>query len=254
MALQNSSDLQKHVLATYFTLRRGTTVLAVLLPILLWGGEAFFGTDPGLKGSMSAYYHSSVGDVFVGALIVIGAVLYLYKGFSTKENCALNLAGTFVVAAALLPAAVPVLIQQDLANCECASQPFTAPIAHGTCALLFFGCIAYVCIFRASDTLHLINDERRRRYYHVIYKTLGGLMIILPATAAVLLYFLQFDLDPGKRTIIFGVEAVAVWTFAAYWAVKSREMSETNADAAAVMQHMMPPAEPIDDPSPAVSR
>jgi hypothetical protein len=178
----------------------------------------------------------------------------LYKGFSTKENCALNLAGTFVVAAALLPAAVPVLIQQDLANCECASHPFTAPIAHGTCALLFFGCIAYVCIFRASDTLHLINDERRRRYYQVIYKTLGGLMIILPATAAVLLYFLQFDLDPGKRTIIFGVEAVAVWTFAAYWAVKSREMSETNADAAAVMQHMMPPAEPIDDPSPAVSR
>ncbi len=40
---------------------------------------------------------------FVGILFVLGIFLYLYKGFSTLENCLLNIAGLSALGVALFP-------------------------------------------------------------------------------------------------------------------------------------------------------
>jgi hypothetical protein len=239
--LRNPADLQKHVLATYFSLRLGIAVVAALLPIVLWAGEAILSGDLVLKGSMSAYYHSRMGDVFVGALFAIGAVLYLYKGFSEKENYVLNAAGVLVVGVTLLPTKISVAMTEHLANCQCALETFTAPRAHMVAAIAFFLCIAFVAIFCASETLYLIKDPQRQQRYRAIYKSLGWAMAVVPFTAAGLLYLLQYGRDATERTIIFAVEALAVWIFAGYWAVKTRELAESNADAEATTQRMPPP-------------
>ena len=61
-----------------------------------------------LAGSMSEYYWAAAGDVvparnvFVGGLFAVSACLWLYKGFSPRENVALNLAGLFAVGVALV--------------------------------------------------------------------------------------------------------------------------------------------------------
>jgi hypothetical protein len=238
--LRDPGELQKHVLATYFSLRLGITIVAALLPIVLWGGEAILSGDLVLKGSMSAYYHSRVGDVFVGALFAIGAVLYLYKGFSKLENYVLNAAGVLVVGVALLPTKISAAMIEHMRHCECALETFTAPDAHTVAAVSFFLCIAFVAIFCAADTLHLINDPKRQRRYRAIYKTLGWAMVVVPLVAAALLYLLQYGRNRTERTIIFVVEALAVWIFAAYWAVKTREMAESNADAEAANKRMPP--------------
>lgn len=224
-----STDVRDHITGTYLSLRLGMALIAIFFPIVLWLGGVAEGQP--LQDSMSAYYFSGGGamrDVFVGVLFAIGAFLYVYKGFNDLENIALNLAGVFVIGVAIFPTEW---------NCGSACQKITL---HGTCAVLFFLCIAYVAIFRAPDTLSLIKSDEKIRHYKLMYRLLGWGMVASPAIALVLTYVLQ----PGTvdRSTIFFVEAVAVLMFAAYWLTKSREIMETNAEVLALAGKIAPSA------------
>jgi hypothetical protein len=191
-------------------------LLAVIFPFLLWIGGKVLSNLP-LQGSMSAYYHGAGGamrDVFVGILFAVGALLYLYKGFTTLENYALNLAGAFAIGVALFPM-----------EWECGAECKKFSL-HGTFAVLLFLCIAYVCLFRASDTLRLMENQAKVKRYRVAYRLLGAGMIVSPAIAWLLTIVLQPRAE--ERSIVFFVEAVAVFVFAAYWLVKSFEIASTD--------------------------
>jgi hypothetical protein len=216
------NDLQKHISATYLTLRIGIAVLAIALPFVLWIGGHLRAALP-LQESMSAYYHSGGGvmrDEFVGILFAVGAFLYLYKGFTTLENYALNFAGVFVVGVALVP------MEWDCGD-SCSRLS-----VHGTFAVLFFLCISYVCIFRASDTLGLMPDQTNVKHYKNAYKLLGLGMIASPAIAVLLTLILQPHSE--ARSTIFFVEAVGVLIFASYWILKSREIALSNSEQSAI--------------------
>lgn len=214
--------LQAHIIASYTTLRIGMAALAIALPVLLYIG-GMIRADLPLQGSMSAYYHAGDGamrDGFVGFLFAIGFFLMLYKGFTVFENWALNLAGGFL----LIVAAVPMAW-----GCGQACPRFSV---HGAAAILFFLSIAYVCIFRSSDTLGLIADPERAAMFKKVYKTMGWAMIASPAIALGLKLFLAPE--PGKGAYIFFIEAVGVIVFGTYWLVKSIEIKETHAERYAV--------------------
>lgn len=259
----NSNELQKHIEATYFTLRIGLAILAVLFPFILSLG-GYLGYQIPLRGSMSEYYHANqavkcpyrlaapqqapsppamaattksclelphatptnapMRDWFVGILFAVGAFLYLYKGFSTAENIALNVAGILAWGIALFPMSC---------SCEEVSDKFSA---HGICAVGFFACIAFVSIFCSGNTLHLMQDEARRKRFRAVYKVLGLAMLILPATAFVLSIVARL-----QDHAVFYVEAAGIFAFAAYWLTKSRELTQTQADHRA-LQGAMPPA------------
>jgi hypothetical protein len=224
----DASALQQHMAGTYFALRIGMGALAAALPGLLWLGGRFADREP-LRCSMSAYYYSpAMRDTFVGSLVAIGVFLYLYKGFSRQENWALNLAGTLAVGIAMRP---------TTPRCD---DPGGLLTLHGTFAVLFFLSIAYVCLFRASDTLSLVRDARRARRLHTVYRGLGALMIVSPAIAVALGSVMRSE---GRgSSALFLVEAFAVLTFAAYWLTKSREMSATDAERLALERKLQPTA------------
>ena len=92
---------------------------------------------------------------------------------------------------------------------------------HGTLAVLFFLSIAYVCLFRARDTLSLVDDPARRDRYDRSYKSLGTLMVVSPLAAMIVSDF--FTPTGGQSSRVFYIEAFGAWAFAAYWFVKSRE-------------------------------
>lgn len=231
MDRKTADELQEHMVGTYDGLRRGLAAIGAALPILvLLVGGVLHGEW--CKGSISAYYHtgSSLGifttrDLFVGSLLAVGTCLYLYRGFSTRENVALNLAGVFAAFVALLPTAAP------------GRATDTVTILHRTAAVLFFICIAYVSIFRSRDTLYLLS-ERRRSHYSRRYLWTGLAMVLSPLAALVV----QFVIDRGSNSapdseygvFVFWLEALAVWAFAWYWAVKTREMRESRAERRAL--------------------
>lgn len=181
-------SLEGQIRATYFALRVTLAVLAFTLPPLLWVGGHLVAQIP-IRDSMSAYYWAAPGQVckctcttpdsgkcptieetnwterqrqawidhlkagtmrnyFVGLLFAVGAILFVYKGYSWKEDWALNFAGAMAASIALNPT-----------PWDCAKHRLTF---HGTSAILFFIAIAYVCIFRADDTLVLVEDPEKK--------------------------------------------------------------------------------------------
>ena len=219
-AESDSTKLQAHFTRTYLDLRIGIAIIGGALPLLLWLGERLFTHEP-LRSSMSAYYYSlMMRDTFVGALISIGVFLYLYKGFSTRENWTLNFAGICAVLVALIP---------EAAVGEPRSLRSTS---HETFAVLFFLAIAYVCMATAADTLSLMRDSIKAGTFKKTYQFLGMGMILFPGVVVLL----RFTLPAGPTAFpfIFLIEAVSVLTFSSFWLVKSRELNLTNAEMLAV--------------------
>ncbi len=236
MASPRLISLEEHIITTYGALRRGIGFLAIALPIVLatWG-IARYGLS--LQDSISAYYHAFVPtaqppglfDVagngvmrnwFVGILWAIGVFLVLYRGYGRRENMALNIAGVLLIMVAMFP-----MGWTCGATCPKVS-------VHGVTAILFFLAIGYVCIFRSGDKLPLIKDEAVRKTYQRWYRIIGYVMWVFPVVVALLEFF---KLHPfGSRTVLF-IEVAGIWTFAAYWLLKSREIGLSNADKA-VMQ------------------
>lgn len=212
-------DLSQQVAKTYKMLRLGLAILAFGLPPLLSIGGYLLGDLP-LADSMSAYYHAPgpygqgvMRNEFVGVLFAVSGLLLIYQGFSKLEDYALNLAGILVLGVAVFPMDWP------------STTGHVNFSLHGACAVLFFVSIAYVCIWRAGDTLPLVKDQSVRAGYERAYRYLGWAMVILPFVAWALSSILS-----SYTSAIFFVEASGIYVFATYWVVKSREASRTGLD------------------------
>jgi hypothetical protein len=219
-----SEQLQRHFFSTYITLRYGMAAIAFAFPLLLLLLGYYYFKIP-LQESMSAnYFALSPDDAaknaypmrtwFVGILFAIGAFLYLYKGFSDKENWALNIAGICAIGVAIFP------MQSKFG-------------IHGIFAIVLFLCIAFVAIWCTQETLQYLASGEQQKRFKRVYTTLGLLMLASPATAAVLT--LMFG-NPGSYT--FFVEAAGVLAFAAFWWTKSRELALSDAEAAKAVKEI----------------
>jgi hypothetical protein len=202
------------VALSYEILRNGIGVLALAFPIVMLVG----GGLGDIQSSLSAYYHFSpaapaqygagiMRDAFVGMLCAIGSFLFFYRGHSLQEDLALNLAGISVVLVAFMPTDWPSIA---------APSTTVAGTIHWVSATVFFVMIAYVCIFRARDTLCLTCDAARRRIFERIYIVLGALMLVTPAAAAI-----SFDRS-GYATLV--IEICGIIVFSSFWLVKGYEI------------------------------
>jgi hypothetical protein len=224
-------SIEDLVRKTYFSLRLSAAVIAFAFPLILYIGGRIAHFH--VQGSLSAYYHATrdthgpnkepcqvanpdapviypesgvLRDWFVGLLFCIGAILHANKGATEKENIALSVAGLFAVGVAVFPM-------------PWACRPDRHPSIHGICAMAFFTCIAFVCVFCSRDTINKLR-EGRRAFYHAVYGVLGVLMIGAP----IVVYFLNTIARSDNK--IFGAEVAGIYAFGAYWVFKSQEVRE----------------------------
>jgi hypothetical protein len=209
-----SDELQKNILRTYFTLRLGVVILSVALPVVLYVDGRL--NHVSLLRSLSEYYGDPTGyarNLFVGILWTVGSFLILYKGFSLRENIALDLAGGFAVATAMVPC-----------NCWCGAVGPTSKI-HVFYAVSAFLCMGFVAVFCARDTITLLPDEKARNKFRHLYRIIGVLLVVSPAAAVVASRLLQQHANDR-----FFIEAFGAWVFAGYWLVKTQEFRTTSAE------------------------
>ncbi len=231
--------LWDHYSDTYFSLRMGLAVLAFTFPLVLYGyGKYRHGLD--LQPSMSAYFFAATAQqcasfpmrtLFVGFLFAIGACLYLYKGFTDLENYLLNGAGICAALVAIFPerillsdAVQHIGIRQLFESCPAvravAEAAPTFPIHYIAAVLMFviLAVVAWACAYKTLDYLPASKGDPAS--FRRTYRAIAVLMVLCPATGLLLT-----ALTGGTSSYVFFVEAAGVWTFAAYWVVKSRELA-----------------------------
>lgn len=216
VAEAKESAVLASITASYFFLRRGLAILAIAFPFALWALA-------GVQDSLSAYYHCSRSgcgpaagdgagrDVLVGVLWATATFLIFYKGYTRREDWALNLAGVAAAGVAFFPSDFPSIDGRSLIG-----------KIHFTSGLVFFLAIAFVCLFCAGETLKELKDEAKARWFKRIYAGLGSAMVAVPLGVLALHFLMN---RPDRSYYVIGIELAGLLVFAAFWLVKSKEIA-----------------------------
>ena len=116
---------------SYRVIRTAVGIMGILLPVILVVGEFFLVGTVQVRGSLSAYYHTSMRDFFVGILCVTGVLLITYlAGQHTPAYWASTVAGLAVLGVAFIPTERP-----DLPPGAVMCGPSASPTPVGCTAL-----------------------------------------------------------------------------------------------------------------------
>lgn len=201
----------------YLLQRRGMAMLAAALPVLFLISSLLLGRTA-FQPSISDYYWTLDAErtLLVGVLCSVAAFLFLYKGESTKEDRILDVAGLSAAGIAFFPTAGP----GDAGDATAS--------AHGVFAVLFFICIFTLCIFRSEIYLKRNPDKERSALFQLLYRICSGMMIASIAAAVILSFFpAKFIAALFRNHHIFWFEAVGIWSFSAFWYVRTREIDRS---------------------------
>ena len=223
MAPRNPLDAE--LIVSYLTLRKAVGIIGLLMPIIVRVGAYFFDKIPS-HTSISAYYYTSMRDVFVGSLAAIGVFLFCYRGPSAQDNFLTNVAGACAVAIGLLPTEVeyhPLVLARFPQLLTDACYRNHGPLGfHIYVVGAFFLIISYLTIFRFTKPSQPITDPERKRSRNRVYIACGIVMVIC-IVLVVVIKLRDFT------SSIFWPESVAIFAFAVAWLTKGHAILKDRA-------------------------
>jgi hypothetical protein len=227
----NNGDPAVLYVRSYLLIRTVVGFIGILLPIVLIIGEAFFlKGSVQVRGSLSAYYHTSMQDIFVGSLCVTGFLLITYMaGMPRSWDFWLSLlAGVAVLAVVFLPTWRPgvprgaPLCGSNPSPLGCSpieqavGEALTARI-HAAAAAVFILCLAAISfLFARREKKYNHSDSRKR--FHVFC----GTAILAAAAWAVIGGALK--INTWQLTPLYLGEIISVWAFGASWLAKGEDL------------------------------
>lgn len=220
------------------TLRIAIGILGLALPWTLALGENIrdrylsAGAEAGrwyIEGSISAYYHTGMREVFVAILASLGIFLLCYKGPERWDVIAAKLAGAAAILVALLPThetsreatdtgerlpdSVTLFSGPDMPD------PEIIGTLHYASAAVFFVTVALMAIFLFTRTRSRVTTDRKR-LRNVAYRLSGVTILLAIASIAVDKLLLGSRWSAGT-SFVFWMEAVAVTAFGVAWLTKA---------------------------------
>jgi hypothetical protein len=222
---------------SYRFIRLVVGFLGILLPIIFIIGEAFFlrgGVH--VRGSLSEYYHTSMQDVFVGGLCVIGFLLATYMAgeWKTWDFGASLIAGIAVLGVVFFPTTRSGLPRGAPACGSVPEPPGCSPIEqalgehqtaviHAVCAIVFILFLAVMSfLFAASE----VRPEKDRTTAQGRSKTSmfrrSGLFWTHSACALIILAAGAWAFAGAgvwELTPLYIGEVASVWAFGVSWLV-----------------------------------
>ncbi len=193
---------------SHLTLRRVVGALGVLLPVLLAVGCPVLGSCTELQHSISAYYGTSMRNILVGVLFVIGWFLFAYKGYERKDDIAGDFACVFALGAALFPTT---------------SGSTAIRTVHFLCAAALFLVLAYFSLCLFTKTKKGVSSTPEKMNRNRIYVTSGVIMLACIASIALYHAFLK-ETPVAAIKPVFWLESLALWAFGWSWFVKGETL------------------------------
>ena len=205
-----------HLVISYMTIRRAIGVLGILLPSILVISSYTTEGCQHIQESISHYYYTKMGDVFVGILCAVGLFLITYKGYKS-DRFFTNLAGIFALGIAFFPTSN---IEDVLCRLYQLEPSKLKETIHYVSAALFFVTLAYISIFLFTKSTG--EKTLEKIYRNRIYRVCGVVMIVSIAMIAVVHFLLSEDFKNSfyHYKPVFWLESLALWAFGISWLVK----------------------------------
>ena len=216
-------------LLSYWQVRQGIGLCGFMLPIAMLFDSWL--CNFAIQPSISDYYYTNFGDVFVGFLCALGVFFFTYKGYTDEaskkggkifeiftDNVVTNLLGILAISIAIFPTT-------PLKSFDCI--PLTGHflnekmtnIIHLSSAGTFLFILAMYSMFyfTKSDT----QNNPKKIWRNLLYKCCG--IVICQSLFLILICFF-IDLP------IFLLEAICIWAFGISWIVKGGMIPFMNDD------------------------
>jgi hypothetical protein len=209
--MEKKSGNEKTLVFSYLQLRKAIGILGIALPFVVSVGAWIF-FQSGLKGSLSAYYHSGMRDAFVGIMFAYGFFLLSYRGYEPKDNIAGTLACLFACGVALFPTPHGGSVN----TCE-----RIMGIIHFISAAAFFLTLIYFCLCLFTKTNPEKTPTNKKRQRNKIYRFCGyGMLtcILLIGIISILPKGVTSCLNGCKP--VFWLESLAIFLFGFSWFTK----------------------------------
>jgi len=191
---------------SYLSLRKSIGWIGILMPWVVRAVAKIRGGTP-LLNSISAYYHTSGRDIFVGSLFGAGLFLSFYRGSldSRQDRILAVIWGIAAVFIGLVP-----MNPCDDPHLTCLYPG--RPTYHFVPVAVFFAINIYMALFRFTRPSRLpVTREKQQR--NKVYIACGAVMLV-----SVLAIAYQDRVRGG----IFWPEAIAIAAFGVAWLVKGQ--------------------------------
>ena len=227
---ENTNDL----VFSYLTLRNLIGFTGILLPLTLPLFSHRAENEKIIQGSISAYYYTSMGDVFVIVICILSAFLLTYKGYKVLEKILLVVAAISGFGLSLFPTEWHEGMPAKSAHVQHVNVPkvFFGIELHWMFAALFFFSLSLVSIFyftKSSQQTSWFEKKdgqllSQKSWRNIIYVSMGSIMLL--SMVIILIYSV---VDPIKKLIgdfslIFFMETVAVLAFGIAWITKGETL------------------------------
>lgn len=208
---------------SFLLLRRWIGWLGVSLPAILMGVNYLSGCSE-VQDSISHYFYTTSGSVFVGLLCTVGLFLITYRGYDKTpdgktdhwDQIISTAAGIGAIGVALFPAN-----NMDTPGCALSYFEDSAwrNTLHYVFAAVFFLMLAVMSYFRftiSKTPKALYSPAKKRR--HFLYRCCALLIVI----CILLIPLSDLFLDTAEHNTTFWLEWVAMIAFGTAWLVKGK--------------------------------
>lgn len=219
---------------SYNELRIIVGILAFALPVILIIGGYFLGGDF-FRHSISSYYYSKVGSVFVGVLFITGAFLFTYRPEKCYEDGNFDSTlGDFACFFAIGIAVFPTKPEDakccnpDIHQCPEISNvaEITSNLHFISAALFFISLIIFAgFLFTKSDKTWEENKDKPKGTRNRIYIGSAVTMVACIILIGIYSWFLECksELLDSLRPVLV-LETLALWAFGVSWFIKGETL------------------------------
>ncbi len=203
------------LLISFLHTRRAIGIIGMALPVVLLLGNLFFG-DHQIQNSISAYYHTGMRNIFVGAICAIAVFLLSYRGYE-KDYRLTYTAGAFAILVALFPTKPNIQ--------ELTFQENLIGNLHLVFAAIFFLALAGICFWLFTNT-DLSKEELKEESHkgkkrrNSVYSACGWFIIACILLIAIVNMSLK-DTFVMQIKPVFFLEFIALLAFGFSWITKS---------------------------------
>ncbi|MBI5858145.1 MAG: DUF998 domain-containing protein [Sphingobacteriales bacterium] len=215
-----ANDHNQGLVISYLTLRKAVGVLGMALPFMLILGYLFFEGSCTFPPSISHFYYTDSGNIFVGTLCAVSLFLFSYNGHDKGDKVAAKVAGLFALLVAMFPTDFGGFAEMQCSRIIDGENP-VSNVIHYLSATILFSTFAFFSLVQFTKTNKPGRIEMAKRTRNKIYKLCGWLIVICITGIAVISFLpagIYSKIKPLKPTFV--LETIALLAFGFSWLIK----------------------------------